>query len=101
MVNNQHDFQRIRQQYIEAVLEHLVSVPGAEIRQFILTEISKIAKIEKIDVNDLAISIDTVPKILEANKQGLSLFNGLVEGNKLEIGKAKRRFNKSFDCYNS
>ena len=86
-------------QNIEAALEHLVSIQDAEIRQFILTEIIKIDKIEKIDVNVLDISIDTVPKILEANKQGLSLFNGLVEGNKLEIGKAKRRF-ISFDCYN-
>lgn len=70
-------------------MEHIVTFQGAEIRNFILAEIGKISKLEKIDVDALNASVATISKILESNKQGLSLVTGLVEGNKLEIGKAK------------
>ena len=76
-------------QNMEQAMEHLVTFQGAEIRKFILTELSKLAKIEKLDVDALNASVATVSKILESNKQGLTLVTGLVEGNKLEIGKAK------------
>lgn len=55
-------------QNLEQAMEHIVTFQGAEIRNFILAEIGKISKLEKIDVDVLNASVATVNKILESNK---------------------------------